>query len=330
MAANYPNSVPSFTTKLDGPGNTIFASYVNQPQDEIVAIGDALLNGLAHGLKPTAAGGQDLGTSSLPWGIVRTRGLHLAATTTLTIASGVVTVTRSNHAVDTEGAAASDDLDTLTAGTGVAEGFIATFQAANVARVVTFKDGTGNLLLNGDCALSATDRTITLKYDGTNWREIARSVPAVANSLTLLYANSSTDTNASAANVDSIAISGLTAKDRLIVEVTWEQVTQAVARIDLVSSTDSNTVISRLSLGGSVASGATVVATVTISQAQSANTKYASFVSGASTGGGISEAANVSLTTAWTGSWTLALRHGGITAGGTGKFTWSVHRKAGQ
>lgn len=41
--ANFPNSVPSFTTKNNG--DVIQPSHVNGIQDEVVAIGDALLNG---------------------------------------------------------------------------------------------------------------------------------------------------------------------------------------------------------------------------------------------------------------------------------------------
>lgn len=39
--ANYPTSIPSFTTK--SAGDTIQASFFNSPQDEIVAIGTDLL-----------------------------------------------------------------------------------------------------------------------------------------------------------------------------------------------------------------------------------------------------------------------------------------------
>lgn len=48
----YPTAITSFTTKVDGPGNTISAAHVNVLQDEISAIETALLStGLAHHLK---------------------------------------------------------------------------------------------------------------------------------------------------------------------------------------------------------------------------------------------------------------------------------------
>lgn len=47
MAASYPNSVKSFTTKVDGVGQKISASHVNDLQDEVTAIEqDILANGL--------------------------------------------------------------------------------------------------------------------------------------------------------------------------------------------------------------------------------------------------------------------------------------------
>ncbi len=53
--ANYPGAVSSFSAKSDGAGNKIFASHVNGLQDEITAIEDALLNGIAHVLPVNAA-----------------------------------------------------------------------------------------------------------------------------------------------------------------------------------------------------------------------------------------------------------------------------------
>lgn len=45
--ASYPTSVKTYTTKSDGSGNTIFASHINDLQDEITAIEDGILNGTA-------------------------------------------------------------------------------------------------------------------------------------------------------------------------------------------------------------------------------------------------------------------------------------------
>lgn len=324
--ASYPASVKSFSTKL--AGQTISSAHVNDIQDEIVAIEGALLNGFTHTLKPTVAAANDLGTTGLPWGMAHVRGLNLDASSTLTIASGVVTVLRSYHALDTEGAAATDDLDTLTAGTGVAEGFVLTVRAANTAHVVTLKDGTGNLLLNGDCLLTSTDATLLLIYDGTNWRELSRSIPR----MTLLKANSGTDTTAAATNLDTIAISGLTAKDTLKVYVTIGSTTAATGAPRIYNSTDS---VDMLVSGSGVTAGTIFELDATIRQRQTGNTKVVS--SGLYSANDAVSNANSTMrhtqstfTTAWTGSWTLALRHNGVTATGTCDWSWAVYKIAGQ
>jgi hypothetical protein len=55
MAASYPTAVKSFTTRTDGPSSTISASHMNDVQDEIAAVEDALINGISHVL-PVDAG----------------------------------------------------------------------------------------------------------------------------------------------------------------------------------------------------------------------------------------------------------------------------------
>lgn len=66
-AASYPGTTKSFTTKTDGPTQTIFAAHINDLQDEVVAIENGLLNGVAHIFKPLSDNTYDLGTSSLAW-----------------------------------------------------------------------------------------------------------------------------------------------------------------------------------------------------------------------------------------------------------------------
>lgn len=90
----------------------------------------------------------------------------------LTIATGTITVTKGYHTIDTEAAAATDDLDTINGG---AEGDRLVVRAANAARTVVVKDGTGNLKLAGDCSLDNSEDTIELIHDGTNWLEVCRS-----------------------------------------------------------------------------------------------------------------------------------------------------------
>ena len=94
------------------------------------------------------------------------------AISTLTIAAGVVTATRSVHAIDTEGAAASDDLDTINVAS-VSDGCLLWLRLANVGRVVTLKTVTGNLVLGEDIVMSAT-RYVALIRNGSNWNLAAQ------------------------------------------------------------------------------------------------------------------------------------------------------------
>jgi hypothetical protein len=89
-------------------------------------------------------------------------GVTLDAPTELTISGGVVTATQGLHRIDTEGDAASDDLDTITA----TYAGLLMVRAENTARTVVLKDGTGNLELGGsDITLDDNDRMIILQYD---------------------------------------------------------------------------------------------------------------------------------------------------------------------
>lgn len=90
----------------------------------------------------------------------------------LTIASGSVTVFADYHLVDTEGAAATDDLSTINGGY---DGRGVTLLSADNARDITVKDGVGNLQLAGDFALSHTNDTISLICRGGVWFEKSRS-----------------------------------------------------------------------------------------------------------------------------------------------------------
>ncbi len=70
-----------------------------------------------------------------------------------TIATGVITVTNSNVNVDTQSDASSDDLDTIN---GTSDGKLYVLSAANSARTVVVKHGTGNILLDGQADFSLT------------------------------------------------------------------------------------------------------------------------------------------------------------------------------
>lgn len=101
------------------------------------------------------------------------------ATNSVTIASGAITVSESQYAVDTESAASADDLDTITASTATGTGSLLLLTPANVSRVVTVRDGAGNIQLANGVNLSLNDSasSLLLYYNGSNWVEVSRSGP---------------------------------------------------------------------------------------------------------------------------------------------------------
>ena len=88
-------------------------------------------------------------------------------TSARTIAGGAVTVTRSRHTVDTEGGAATDDLDTINGG---ADGDVLEISLANAARVVTIRHNVGNIrTLTGGNIVMEANQIVQLRYLGTVW-----------------------------------------------------------------------------------------------------------------------------------------------------------------
>lgn len=156
---------------------------------------------------------------------------------------------------------------------------------------------------------------------GLEWRE---------GPLKLLKSNNGTDASAGAATVDSFTISGLTANDSLEVLYTLESSSQATAGVFLTNATDSVNLISLVG-GNTLGANTAVQGRAMLRQRQNVSTTFAATADGQILGGARSDtSASVSVTTAWTANWALALRHGGVTAGGTMKFGWSVYKKAGQ
>lgn len=102
-------------------------------------------------------------------------------TSALTLASDACTPTLNRHTVDTQAAAATDDLSTLTIGGNIRDGHLLLLAAANTAHVVTVKNGVGNIALaRGDFKLSTSARWLLLVLQSTTWREVARSADAMA------------------------------------------------------------------------------------------------------------------------------------------------------
>ncbi len=94
--------------------------------------------------------------------------------TSVTISNGAISVSRSSYYVDTEGGAASDDLDTINGGS---TGAILVLRTVANARAVTVKHNTGNIRLNGatDFTLDHSLDRLVLIYDVQGfWVEIGR------------------------------------------------------------------------------------------------------------------------------------------------------------
>lgn len=86
----------------------------------------------------------------------------------LTISGGSVTITRSHHTIDTESDTSSDDLATIV-NSGTSDGSMLLLRAANSARIVTIKDGLGNIILRSGDEILTTTHPLSLIRIGTNW-----------------------------------------------------------------------------------------------------------------------------------------------------------------
>jgi len=102
---------------------------------------------------------------------------------TLTIATGAITVTGAFHSVDTEGAAASDDLDTINGG---ADGQKLVLRTVSSARDVVVTNA-GNIVtpLGTSITLSTTAQPINMQYDSTlvKWMVLANATPLATDTL---------------------------------------------------------------------------------------------------------------------------------------------------
>jgi len=93
---------------------------------------------------------------------------------TLTIATGAVTITRGVHRIDTEASASTDDLDAITISAWEGRGMF-TFRSVNAARDPTIKDTT-NIEIAGDFTLDNIEDTLLSEAEpSTKMREVSRS-----------------------------------------------------------------------------------------------------------------------------------------------------------
>ena len=88
-------------------------------------------------------------------------GPDYGSNSTVTIAAGVATITGSHHAIDTQGSAATDDLETITK-VGANDGDSCLIYAANDARTVVIKHNAGNIYCWGasDVTLDENNKAV--------------------------------------------------------------------------------------------------------------------------------------------------------------------------
>src|SRR3990167_9349086 len=112
--------------------------------------------------------------------------LQLGDTSELTIATGAVTNVANIHTIDTEGDAATDDLDTITPASDVGDGYLLVIMPAHTDRTVVIKHGTGNIQCfgNTDITLANDNDAVLLVYNLANTDWFALGGGGLANYIT--------------------------------------------------------------------------------------------------------------------------------------------------
>lgn len=121
--------------------------------------------------------------------------LYTGVAPTLTIAAGIATLTNvgSNYLLDTEGSAATDDLDTIN--TGV-QGLVIIVGSTASARNVILKHNTGNIYnpAGFDIVLETVNQKVTLIYDSTLVKWMVLTAPSAVQ---ILHVNCTRGNNVS-------------------------------------------------------------------------------------------------------------------------------------
>lgn len=170
----------TMTTSGITDGQQIDAADVTTPLNQIKTFVDTLETNIATNAAAivteanTRAGVQD-GTNSITQ-------LNLGVFgTTLTIATDVLTITKSRHQIDTQGGAATDDLSTIN---GFVAGDTLFLQTTSAARVVTIKHNVGNIFVFtlGDIVLDNPSKIAIFVYDAvtTKWCSAGNTQPSLS------------------------------------------------------------------------------------------------------------------------------------------------------
>jgi hypothetical protein len=225
--------------------------------------------------------------------------------------TGVATLTSGNVLI---GAGTSDI--TSTANISVAQG--GTGVASLTANNLLLGAGTSDVTF---AAPGSSGNVLT--SNGTVWASAAVTAAAT----TLLVADSGTSTSTSATLFDTVAISGLSALDTLLVYVDMGTTTQSTAGIQLYNSTDS---VVMYQYGTIAVAENPLSGWWRVRQDQSAATLINTYRSLGFTTGATTGVTASTFSTDWTGSWTLAIRTTGVVSGGTCRWSWAVYKLAGQ
>jgi len=94
----------------------------------------------------------------------------------VTISAGAITISKGNHTVDTEANAATDDLDTINGASR--DGQLLVLSQLSATRDVTYKNNTGNLLIEGDFTPLQGSGKLFLIWEArfSKWVEISRTL----------------------------------------------------------------------------------------------------------------------------------------------------------
>ena len=194
-------------------------------------------------------------------------------------------------------------------------------QLSRVAAVAS-----GQVMISG--GVGTLPKYLAAGTDGYHLRAKGAGVDPIweavaASGATLLKANEGSSTNTSANNLDTVSISGLTSLDSLWVLTTLEAVTQDCAACSVYHSTDS--VVIDTSSTITAGQNRHTLSCLRPAKSNPLTIFYrlpANFQAAAISG--------VTISTGWGSAWTLALRSGGVTSGGTLYWKWQVLKMAGQ
>ncbi len=170
FAAGISNDTGVITSSVAADTNSI--GHILDTDEEYTAAGSILLEVRNNGTQKFRVGEQGELTSQGT--ILANQFVGAGAAEDVTIAGDSVTITRGSILVTVE-SGSTDDLATITPVSSGAGNAFLIVRAKSSAATVVMKDGTGNLILNGDFSLTHVDDTILLFHDLGNWIELSRS-----------------------------------------------------------------------------------------------------------------------------------------------------------